>query len=361
MPPFSRACTLRLALCAALIACVPNTRAIIFFASGDLNYNTTPPTGELADSGWQWQANWQGYCATPIAPNWFLTSKHLPVPLGKEIEFRGRKYQTTAVFRDDQSDLALWRVCGEFPAFAPLFATNDEAGQTCVFFGYGLTRGPAVTVTNGAVTQLAGWQWNGGNGRLRWGANRIEGSENYGDVPDTLLKGTFDADGGPNEATLAGGDSGGGLYIQGHAGWALAGIGYAVDGPFRYSKDGTSFQAGLTNRRGIYEPSNGDWEQIPLDGPPLPSAFYVSRVSVRKEWIEQTMAANPAPETVPAVVLATDPDGPYEPTPAVVDGESKTLRVPLPDGPAFYQLVGCHAWRITSIRVEGGTVVLSYD
>ena len=56
------------------------------------------------------------------------------------------------------------------PAFSPLFATNDEAGQTCIFFGYGLTRGAAVTVTNGAVTQLAGWQWNGGNGRLRWGA-----------------------------------------------------------------------------------------------------------------------------------------------------------------------------------------------
>lgn len=45
--------------------------AVIFHATDDPAHNTTPPEGEWADSGWQWQGDWRGFVGTPIPPTGF--------------------------------------------------------------------------------------------------------------------------------------------------------------------------------------------------------------------------------------------------------------------------------------------------
>ncbi|MCZ7635539.1 MAG: hypothetical protein M5U12_05500 [Verrucomicrobia bacterium] len=111
----------------------------------------------------------------------------------------------TAIFDDPASDLRLAQVCGELPSFAPLYEGADEVGQTAVVFGRGLSRGSRVTLTNAAEeVELRGWRWKSGTSALRWGLNRIEDTVPYETEPGTLLRATFDPDGGPAEAMGAG-------------------------------------------------------------------------------------------------------------------------------------------------------------
>ena len=170
-------------------------RAIVFYATDDPTHNTTPPTGGYTDSGWQWQGDWRGFTGTPVATNWFLTAKHVGGSVGDEFQFAGAGYRTTAEFADPHSDLALWRVCGRFDTFAPLYSTTNEAGRICVLLGRGLSRGSEVVVTNGESAVAQGWRWGGNAGPLRWGVNQITGYEDYSTNQATLLRGTFDADG----------------------------------------------------------------------------------------------------------------------------------------------------------------------
>ena len=75
MPPSPR--TL-LAVTALLTASLTPARAVIFESTGNPLFNTTAPTGDLAGSGWDLQGSWLGdFLGTPIAPQFFITAKHL--------------------------------------------------------------------------------------------------------------------------------------------------------------------------------------------------------------------------------------------------------------------------------------------
>lgn len=345
---------------ALFLAALPG-RAIIFYATDDPTHNTTPPTGVYTNSGWQWQGYWRGFTGTPIATNWFLTAKHVGGSVGDEFQFAGATYRTTAVFNDTQSDLALWRVCGEFTTFAPLYGTANEAGRICVLLGRGLSRGLPVVVTNGESASVQGWRWGGNAGPLRWGVNQITGYEDYGTNTATLLRGTFDANAQTEEATLASGDSGGGLFIQRAGKWQLAGIAFAVDSPFRFSAAGADFNAAMFDKGGLYEEANAGWQFISPSPLAQPAAFYASRVSKRLAWIQQVMAANPEPAFSPTILAAPAVDGPYAAEPATVDPETRTIRLAIPAAAAFYQLSGCRAAHIVSIAIEAGELVVGYE
>jgi hypothetical protein len=335
---------------------------VIFHATGDPAHNTTAPGGALADSGWQWQGNWRGFAGTPVDSRWFLTAQHLNGAVGEDFWYAGRAYRATAVFPDPASDLALWRVCGEFPAFAPLYAASDEVGRECVLYGTGLGRGEPLTVTNQSGSEfLRGWRWAADTQRLRWGVNRIEEVQDYAGTADAVLRGTFDADGGSEEATLTGGDSGGGLFIQTDGGWKLAGVALGVEGPFRHASEGEDIAASVFDKGGLYLEEEDGWALTPFQPRPQPGAFFVTRVSARRAWIESTIAANPEPAAVPEVLAAAQVEGPYATVAASGDAASGTLRVALPGVPTYYRLLGCQETRLLGVLVDSATLVLRYE
>jgi len=116
-----------------------------------------------------------------------------------------------------------------------------------------------------------------------------------------VLSATFDAGQGPNEAHLSGGDSGGAVFIMDGPTWELAGINYAVDGPYSLTPGGSSFIAAMYNQTGLYDGVSGD----PLTGP---VSFYATRISSYQDWIDTT-AAVPEPTTMIAGALLLLPFG----------------------------------------------------
>ena len=264
-------------------AFLPAARAIIYYSTSDPNYNTTAPTGALADSGWQWVGYWGGFQAAPISPHHFLAARHVGGSVGDSFVLNGVTYTTTAFYDDAATDLRIWQISGTFPSWAPLYRSSDETGRTLMVFGRGLTRGAEVT----AFGALRGWLWGSGDGRLRWGQNTVSstltGVSYWGD----LLYATFDQSGGANEAHLATGDSSGPVFINDGAGWKLAGVAAAVDGPFNTSPTGTAFNAALFDVRGVYAHTTSDtvWTLI-TGSSPVPSGLYATRVSARVAWID---------------------------------------------------------------------------
>jgi hypothetical protein len=106
----------------------------------------------------------------------------------------------------------------------------------------------------------------------------------YGD----LLRVPFDSNGGPNEAHLSVGDSGGAVFVfnTGTSTWELAGINLAVDGPFSSSSSGAnSFDAAMFDTTGLFvQGGSGVWE--PASNP---SAFYATEIAARKGFIQSVV------------------------------------------------------------------------
>lgn len=346
-----------------ILAAAPGVRAVIFVSTADPAFNTTEPTGDLAGSGWQWQGNWRGFGGTPIAPQFFLTAKHVGGAVGDLFVLGAETHRAVASFADPASDLVLWKVCGTFESYAPLYDGAGETGQPCTVFGWGFGRGTAVAVTNGNSSVLKGWRWGGGNGTLRWGTNRIEQVRPASDGTAELLVARFDAEGGGVEATLAGGDSGSGLFVLDDGGWQLAGVNYAVDGPFNYSEAGASFNAALFDKGGLYELDDDYvWQSVPDRPGDRPGALYATRVASRRDWIESTLAAHSDPPEPPRLQAAPAVAGPYEDSPGVVhDRVRKTIAWSVPDHPEFYRLSDCQPRRIVSLVLDEGSLVLTYE
>src|SRR5262245_56014849 len=107
--------------CLVMMALVAEAHALVFYSTGDPNFNTTPPTGSLSDSGWQWQGAWGGFLGTPIAPHHFLTASHVGGSTNQLFRLNGVDYRTIAMFDDPETDLRIWQVDGTFPSFAPLY------------------------------------------------------------------------------------------------------------------------------------------------------------------------------------------------------------------------------------------------
>jgi len=196
------------AVAAAVLCAGGAAEAVVFYSTGDPAYNTTAPSGALTNSGWQFEGTWQGgRIGTPIASNYFITAAHVGGNVGDVFTLNGTNFTTTAVTRDWSIDLALWKVDTPFTSWAPLYTQSDEVGKPLVVFGLGFGRGAEVWMDG----ELKGWQWSIDN-RKRWGENVVSGTIN--DSGHHLLYADFDANGGVNEAHLAQGDSGGGVFIQ---------------------------------------------------------------------------------------------------------------------------------------------------
>ena len=268
-------------LCILLIWAAPlDARAVILYATGDPAVNTTAPTGELADSGWQYQGQFGGFLGTPIAPQFFITAKHIG-HAGTVFTFNGVNYTLGRQYADPQSDLAIWQVSGAFPFVAPLYTRGDEVGQRLVVIGRGTERGGEI-YRDGT---LRGWGWGAGTAVQRWGENLVSGAFTNSNPSDPLLAAAFDANGLPNEAHLSSGDSGGAVFLQDGPLWKLAGINYAVDALWSEPADASGFNAAIFDARGYYRRTGPGNFVLITSANPVPTSFYATRISAKLDWI----------------------------------------------------------------------------
>lgn len=267
-----------------LLGSILSAHSVIFYSTGDPSYNTNAPRGALTNSGWQYQGAWSTFSGTVISSNAFITAKHVGGSIGDPFTFHGVQYTTTASYDSPEGDLRIWRVAGQFPVFAQLYTKRTENGKNLVLFGRGTQRGPEVRINN----HLKGWEWGPGDGVQRWGQNRVNGVLQGPAEVGEVLRGSFNA-GGRNEATLSTGDSGGAVFIKDEKVWKLAGINYAVEGPYNTTNSGAGFNAAIFNLRGLYVTDGGGGWQL-FSGKPITGSFYATRISSHVSWINGVLA-----------------------------------------------------------------------
>jgi hypothetical protein len=347
--------TTQLAIVGALCA-VAHSRALIFIGTKSLDDNTTAPTGIFANSGFELQGTWSVFQGTPIGPHHFITAKHVGGLPGQAITLNAVAYTAVAAFPDSVSDLQIWEVNGTFPQFAQLYDGPNETFADLIVLGRGALKGGPVTVDG----ELKGWIWGEWDHRLRWGHNIVSALQNdNGQPPDDephFIQADFDADATDDEAHLAVGDSGGGVFIQQDGVWRLAGINAGVDGPFNTMPSGAGFNAALFDIGGLYYAiSATQWKfapDLPLD---QPSSFYATRIKSRLSWIQSVLAT-------PVLVGASDLAGPYTvEAAATVDATAKTISIPVASGNQFFRLDSTSPLTIVGTQINGSTLVIEYQ
>ncbi|MGI8819539.1 MAG: hypothetical protein ACR2ID_01495 [Chthoniobacterales bacterium] len=279
----------RFGLIAATFLALTGARGVVLLGDGNPATNTTAPTGDLAGSGWQYEGGFGGFLGTPIAPEFFMTAKHVS-GASSVFNYLGTNYDLLQRYSDPFSDLSIWQVNGTFPSFAPLYTSGAEAGQPLVVMGRGTQRGAAVS--RGGT--LRGWAWGTGDGVERWGQNIVSDIVADGTL-NQYVYATFDQEGGPNEAHLSSGDSGGAVFIRDGLVWKLAGINYAVDGPFfSDASGGGGFDGALFDARDFYyqDGYNPPHFSLITGKRPVPSGFYASRIASKLGWIYSVIDPN---------------------------------------------------------------------
>ncbi|MBL9172898.1 MAG: hypothetical protein JNL10_05140 [Verrucomicrobiales bacterium] len=335
--------------------------AIILFGSGDPDTNTTAPAGSLANSGWTTQAE-SNPSGTAVGKSHVLSAKHIGTKPGNTFKFNGLTYEVRRIEDAPSSDLRFLEVAGRLGSnqIAELYSGNNEPGRSCVLHGCGRGRGDAVFAITPSGPQLSGWKWGGFGGRLRWGTNSIEGAINY---PGTgsFLYSRFNGNVGNDEATVAVGDSGGGVFVRDTDGrWKLAGVMSDTDGYFKVSADSPPFFAAAFDRRGLFTLNyDGTWSQVPVSGPPIGSLWQASRVSAHHSWI-QSQLAKPVAEDWPRLSSSNSATGPFaeHDAYAVAMGQRK-IRLRTSSQQRFFQLNGTSP--IRQIRLtDDGIVEIDY-
>lgn len=326
------------------------SRGIVLFGTSDPEVNTTPPTG-VTNSGWELQGFWSFFNGTPIGPHHFITAAHVGGTVGDPFFFQEAFYTTVSTAKDPGSDLQIWEVRETFPAFAKLYDGVTETGLELFVFGRGRIRGEPVMVNS----TLKGWAWGVYDLQLRWGRNRVSSVIQLQGQP--TLQVNFDSNGGTNEAHLATGDSGGGLFIQQSGEWRLAGINWTTDGPYNTTPTGAGFDAAIFDEGGLYVGGSDSWQLIADIGPNRPGSFYSTQIRGRLSWIQSILAL----PTTPILLEATEVDGVFAAaTGAVVDAVAKTIRI-APSGTRFYRLQSSGPVSIESVSLEGTSLVIHYQ
>jgi hypothetical protein len=259
------------------------TQAVIFYSTSDPTFNTTPPTKTFTNSGWQYVGQWGLYAATAIAPNYFITAAHVGGNVGDPFIFHGVTNLTTAAYPDPESDLIIWRVDGTLSPFAPLYAKRKEKGKGDIVIGRGTERGPEVRL-NGV---LLGWQWGPYDNIQRWGRSVVAGIATGDTGTADFLRMAFKAKSKSSGVTLSSGDSGGPVFIKDGKSWKLAGVNFAVDGPYNTSNSGEGFDAAIFDARGLYvsDGTGTNWALVPPLKAKLPQSAFATRISSRTNWI----------------------------------------------------------------------------
>jgi hypothetical protein len=275
---------------AALLGHSQSASAVILYATGDPTYNTTAPGGKLAGSGWQYEGKFGDFLGTAISPHHFVTVKHIGIQSDVFV-YQGVAYPIITWSDSPDTELRIFEVSGTLPSYAPLYSENNESGRQFVVMGRGTRRGDPLYI-DGA---LRGWAWGPADGIQRWGENHV--SSAWGNE----LWATFDQHGGPNEAQLSTGDSGGAIFILDGGIWKLAGICFAADGPVWTTPNGDEISAALFDQRGFYNVGIGG---LITGLSAVPGRFAAVRISAQLPWIESVIPPTSAISPLPSTHLA---------------------------------------------------------
>lgn len=193
--------------------------------------NLTP--AELA--AYELQGHFRGFLGTPIDDTHFITAQHIGILITDTITFNSGPnagtYTVSSWDDDPGSDLRIVAINETFTSWPPLFGSPDESMRTAIIFG----RGGAPNAVISVFDELKGWSAAGGDGQISWGRNVVSGTLG----PDQIFA-RFESNGLPEEAGLSAGDSGGAWFVQDAQGLTrLAGISYAVTGPFQFDVSGS--------------------------------------------------------------------------------------------------------------------------
>ena len=295
MPP-TRELSIALLAGLALLCATCLLPGIVFFETGDLSHNRErAPAGLYEGAGWRYQGEYKEFLGTAISPRHFITAVHL----GKGSEtfvqrswFTGeefdRVYFINPNFNEGNgsldipgTDLRIFEVFGEFPAYAGLYTTSDEVGREVVMMGRGRARGEAVR----RFGQTRGWSWAPEDERSRWGTNTVDGFSETGNRGPMLVT-DFDDVRGRDECQATYGDSGGGVFISKGGDWKLAGILFGADSVYDTNTicgDGSEFLASMFDGAGFYvgrdDDSCDDWTLVSAANDLDESRSYASRIS----------------------------------------------------------------------------------
>jgi len=277
------------AVASAFLAVVFTAAAHAVILAQSANRNTSAPTGGLSAAGWDLQGRWRGFLGTPISKKFFVTAGHAGGTVGTKFFLGSRVFTTTAMWDDPNSDLRIYSVNKKFDAWAPMYTGEQELGKYAILFGRGTQRGAEVRV-NGA---LKGWEWGTDDQVQSWGINRIDEIVDGNSAEGKLLQADFDLVGVDGEGIISAGDSGGGAFIYNKATrrYELAGVNYAVDGPYKRILNGPDFNAALFDQGGLYN-GNAFISDPPAD---KPSQMFISRISSAQTWIDGVFSGRTAP------------------------------------------------------------------
>lgn len=253
--------------------------------------NTTAPSGDYLDSGWQWTGTWGSGAAIVVSPTQILTAKHFSA---STFVFGGNSYTAQSTLSMTSSDLRLVTLDtsthGPFTSFAPIY-TGSAADKEAVIVGNGYRNG----------TELPGQGWKPSSTKgLQWGTNTIESAYpaglNFDTNPDVISM-DFDsiAEGSTSqEYGMTEWDSGGGVFVEDGGQWYLTGVNYSIanyvqdkqngnkydrywtNATFSQSADGSSpfISAGMYDATGLYykakvsvdpDPVVWEWKLVPND------------------------------------------------------------------------------------------------
>jgi hypothetical protein len=264
-----------------------DAEAVMLFGTDNPDINTTAPDETLAGSGWQFEGRWGPFLGTAIAPQFFVSAKHIGNAGNSVFTFQNVDYEVVSGAADPYSDLVIWRINGTFPEFAPLYTASDEPGKHLVVIGRGTQRGSEVVLNNTA----RGWNWGAADYVQRWGENDVAKIVTNSSLGNFLYV-TFDKFQTANESHLSTGDSGGAVFIQQNSTWKLAGINYAVDDLFTTPSESAKFNSAIYDARGYYDEDAPD-HFVLIDGAnPVPTGFYSTRISSNLGWIYSVIDPN---------------------------------------------------------------------
>jgi len=224
-----------------------------------------------------------GFLGVPIAPLYFITAEHIGGTTKDKLYLHGEDYETVDFRLIPGTDLRVWKVKPEkpFPNYAPISTGVADVGAIATVFGRGTQRGTEVTVSG----EAKGWLWGNADNVQRWGRNQVSSIETFQGVGQ-LLRCEFNRPGIADECHLSTGDSGGGVFVLENGLWRLAGINYAVEGPFQLPPSESSTLGAFFDKGGLkYEEPKDVWNPIPDTLEDKPTSFYSARVSASLAWL----------------------------------------------------------------------------